>query len=484
MSKTGFSKFNLSKETSKVLANKGWDEPTEIQRETIPAALIGRDIIGQARTGSGKTAAFGIPIIERCKPSGLPQAIVLCPTRELAVQVAEEMNWLQGNKGLEIRTVYGGTDIERQAKDLASGTDVIVGTPGRVIDMTKRSHLDLSGISTFCLDEADRMLDMGFFPDVIWIVEQAPNRSQTLLFSATFPQEVLDASEDLLDDPEQVFTGGTEIEVPEIEQRHVRVGRANKLWVLGRIMLTLEDGDQMLVFTNTKRMADMLVDRLDRHKFESVALHGDMPQNKRERILTDYREGKHKVLIATDVAARGIDIDTITHVVNYDLPDETEAYVHRIGRTGRMGRSGVAWSLVTANDVLQLDRISSTWNLKIPASQPPDLPEGTNRDPVRKREDWDEVSDSFGMVRIKVSVGRKKASKREFSDWLKAEAKLPDIAIGDIHQEDSSAIIEIHVEKAGATLEILKRREWEGSSLEPELLDRPAVAFNRAHMLA
>jgi len=484
MSNSGFSKFNLSKETSKVLDNKGWVEPTEIQRETIPAALTGRDIIGQARTGSGKTAAFGIPIIERCTPSGLPQAIVLCPTRELAVQVAEEMNWLQGNKGLKIRTVYGGTDIERQAKELASGTDVIVGTPGRVIDMTKRSHLDLSGISTFCLDEADRMLDMGFFPDVIWIVEQAPNRSQTLLFSATFPQEVLDASEDLLNDPEQVFTGGTEIEVPEIEQRHVRIGRANKLWVLGRIMLTLGEGDQMLVFTNTKRMADMLVDRLDRHKFESVALHGDMPQNKRERILSDYREGKHAVLIATDVAARGIDIDTITHVVNYDLPDETEAYVHRIGRTGRMGRSGVAWSLVTANDVLQLDRISSTWNLNIPSSQPPDLPKGVDRDPVRKREDWDEVSDSFGMVRIRVSVGRKEASKREFSDWLKAEAKLPDIAIGDILQEDHSAIIEIHVEKAGATLEILKRREWEGASLKPELLDRPAVAFNRASMLA
>jgi ATP-dependent RNA helicase DeaD len=350
--------------------------------------------------------------------------------------------------------------------------------------MTKRSHLDLSGINTFCLDEADRMLDMGFFPDVIWIVEQAPNRSQTLLFSATFPQEVLDAYEDLLNDPEQVFTGGTEIEVPEIEQRYVRVGRANKLWVLGRIMLTLEEGDQMLVFTNTKRMADMLVDRLDRHKFESVALHGDMPQNKRERILSDYRDGKHAVLIATDVAARGIDIDTITHVVNYDLPDETEAYVHRIGRTGRMGRSGVAWSLVTANDVLQLDRISSTWNLKIPSSQPPELPKGVSRDPVRKREDWDEVSDSFGMVRIRVSVGRKEASKREFSDWLKAEAKLPDIAIGDILQEDHSAIIEIHVEKAGATLEILKRREWEGSSLEPELLDRPAVEFNRAYLLA
>ena len=237
------------------------------------------------------------------------------------------------------------------------------------------------------------MLDMGFFPDVIWIIEQAPNRNQTLLFSATFPQEVLDASEDLLDDPEQVFTGGTEIEVPEIEQRYVRVGRANKLWALGRILLTLGEGDQMLVFTNTKRMADMLVDRLEKHNFESVALHGDMPQNKRERILSAYREGKHSVLIATDVAARGIDIDTISHVVNYDLPDETEAYVHRIGRTGRMGRTGVAWSLVTANDVLQLDRISSTWNLKIPSSQPPKLPQGVDRDPVRKREDWDEVSD-------------------------------------------------------------------------------------------
>ena len=174
MSDSGFSKFNLSKETSKALDSKGWVEPTEIQRETISAALTGRDIIGQARTGSGKTAAFGIPIIEGCTSTGHPQAIVLCPTRELAVQVAEEMNWLQGDKGLKIRTIYGGTDIERQAKELASGTDVIVGTPGRVIDMTKRSHLDLSGISTFCLDEADRMLDMGFFPDCLLYTSPSP----------------------------------------------------------------------------------------------------------------------------------------------------------------------------------------------------------------------------------------------------------------------------------------------------------------------
>ena len=248
------------------------------------------------------------------------------------------MEWLQGDKGLAIETVYGGTDLERQAKKLDAGVDIIVGTPGRVIDMTKRGHLELSNIEIFCLDEADRMLDMGFFPDVTWIISQAPSRKQTLLFSATFPQEVLDASEELLNDPEQVFTGGTEIEVPEIDQKYIRVGRGNKLWALGRILLTMSDVDQILVFTNTKRMADLLVERLSKHRFESKALHGEIPQKKRERILAEFRDNQFNTLIATDVAARGIDIDTITHVVNYDLPVETESYVHRIGRTGRMGR--------------------------------------------------------------------------------------------------------------------------------------------------
>ena len=198
MLETGFSKFNLSKPVLGALQEKGWTKPTEIQRETLAAALAGNDLIGQAQTGSGKTAAFGIPIIESTSAQKVVQSLILCPTRELAIQVADEIAWLQGNKGLVVETVYGGTDLERQAKKLKAGADIIVGTPGRVIDMSKRGHLELSNIKTFCLDEADRMLDMGFFPDVAWIIAQAPNREQTLLFSATFPQEVLDAADELL----------------------------------------------------------------------------------------------------------------------------------------------------------------------------------------------------------------------------------------------------------------------------------------------
>ena len=483
MEKTGFSRFEISSSVLNALNKKGWEKPTEIQRETLPSALRGKDIIGQAQTGSGKTAAFGIPIIEATNPKKVVQAIVLCPTRELAIQVAEEMNWLQGDKGLIIENVYGGTDLERQAKKLEAGVDVVVGTPGRVIDMAKRGHLPLSKIKTFCLDEADRMLDMGFFPDVTWIFEQAPNREQTMLFSATFPQEVLDASEELMNEPEQVFTGGTEIEIPAIEQKHIRVGRGNKLWALGRILLTLNENDQMLIFTNTKRMADLLVERLAKHRFDGIALHGEIPQKKRERILTDFRNGIFSTLVATDVAARGIDIDTITHVVNYDLPVETESYVHRIGRTGRMGRSGVAWSLVSSEDAPQLDRISSTWNLSIPKSEPPDLPDNVDRDPVRRREDWGEISDPFGMVRIEISLTKREISKRELAEWLRKEAKIPELAIGNISIGNASTIIEIHVEKAGTTMELLKRRQWNGSNLNPALLERPAVALNRNSQL-
>ena len=268
--------------------------------------------------------------------------MVLCPTRELAVQVAEEMGALQGDKGLSIETVYGGTDLERQAKRLDKGVDVIVGTPGRVIDMSKRGHIGLASISRFCLDEADRMLDMGFFPDVLWVLERMPNREQTMLFSATFPQEVLDASEEFTNDPVHVMSDELQVEIPEIEQFAIRVGRLNKMWALGRIIANMEEGDQMLIFTNTKRMVEMLADRLERLRVGLSALHGDMAQNKRERILNGFREGKTSILIATDVAARGLDVDGITHVVNYDLPDETESYVHRIGRTGRMGRRGDA----------------------------------------------------------------------------------------------------------------------------------------------
>ena len=466
-----FSDWNLDSTVADAISSKGWKNPTEIQLQSIPVARQGRDVVGQARTGSGKTAAFGIPIIEAASPSGEPQAIILCPTRELAVQVAEELTWLKGDSELSIQTVYGGTDIEKQAKELQSGSDIIVGTPGRVIDMSKRGHLNLSDISHFCLDEADRMLDMGFFPDVLWIFEHMPARQQTLLFSATFPQEVLDAAEEFMNEPVYVMSDDLEVEVPEIDQFAVRIGRSNKLWVLGRLIANMSDDDQMLIFTNTKRMVELLEDRLGKFGMKATGMHGDKAQNRREKILDSLKEGNTKIVVATDVAARGIDVDGITYVVNYDLPDDTESYVHRIGRTGRMGRSGQAWSLVSKQDIGALEKIANTWNLEIPYVDAPQLPEGMERDPVRKREDWDEVTDPFGMVSVSLEIGSATVTKRSLADWIVSEARIPEIALGEIQMNDTSSTVQIHVEKASYVIDIIKKREFVGVALKPSIVE-------------
>ena len=468
---TGFSSWDLQVPIAKAIEANGWTEPTEIQREAIPLARQGLNVVGQARTGSGKTGAFGIPILEKCSPQGKPQAIVLCPTRELAVQVAEEMDLLQGEKGLSIQTVYGGTDLEKQAKKLNQGVDIVVGTPGRVIDMTKRGHLNLEGISLFCLDEADRMLDMGFFPDVLWIFEQTTNREQTLLFSATFPQEVLDAADEFMSDAVHVMSEDMEVEIPEIDQYAIKIGRANKLWALGRIICRMNEGDQMLVFANTKRMVDILSERLGKFKIRAIGLHGDLAQSKREKIIGSFKEGRESIVIATDVAARGLDVDGITLVVNYDLPDDTESYVHRIGRTGRMGRKGEAWSFVTREDQSQIAKISSTWNMTIPIVDAPPLPEGVGRDPIGKREDWGEVSDIFGMVKIRLSIGKSDSTKRELADWIINQARIPDIVIGEISQNDNETEVEIHVEKVAYVIGVIKAREFNGMSLSPIIVE-------------
>ena len=465
-----FSDWDLDSEIADAISNKGWTIPTDIQVEAIPVARAGRDVVGQARTGSGKTAAFGIPIIEACQATGSPQASVLCPTRELAVQVAEEISWLQGGLGMSVQTVYGGTDIEKQAKLLDKGADIIVGTPGRVIDMAKRGHLKLADIRRFCLDEADRMLDMGFFPDVLWIFDQMPAREQTMLFSATFPQEVLDAAEEFMDDPVFVMSDDLEVEIPEIEQFAVRIGRPNKLWVLGRLIANMSEDDQMLIFTNTKRMVDLLEERLSKFGMRAVGLHGDKAQNRREKILDSFRDGRERIVVATDVAARGLDVDGITHVVNYDLPTETESYVHRIGRTGRMGRKGQAWSLVSKEDMGELDKISNTWNLDIPYVDTPPLPKGMNRDPVRKRDDWSEVTDPFGMVSISLSVGKADSTKRALADWIVDEARIQEIALGEIDMGEAASTVQIHVEKAAYVIDVLKKREFNGRALKPTIV--------------
>jgi len=466
-----FEKWNLEAPILEAIKSLGWVEPTEIQVDAIPLARSGKDIVGQAKTGSGKTAAFGIPILEICQKKGTPQAIILCPTRELAVQVTEEMIELQGTKGLSIISVYGGTDIEKQAKKLLDGCDIVVGTPGRVIDMNKRGHLNLQEITIFCLDEADRMLDMGFFPDILWIIEKMPNRKQTLLFSATFPEEVLNVADEFMTDAEHVMSDDLEVDIPEIDLYAVRIGRGNKLWVLGRIIANMTEEGQMLVFSNTKRMVDVIVERLGKFQMKAVGIHGDMPQNKRERLLNDFKAGKEKIVVATDVAARGLDVDGITVVVNYDLPDDTESFVHRIGRTGRMGKKGEAWSLVSKEDRGSIQKICSTWGLTIPFVEPPVLPEGVDRDPVKKRDDWDEVADSFGMVRINLNIGQKDSTKRALADWIVSQAKIVDIVVGEITQSNDSSEVEIHVAKVAYVIDVIKAREYNGRKLKPVIVE-------------
>ena len=466
-----FNKWNLESNIIDAIESRGWTEPTEIQLDSIPLARKGRDIVGQAKTGSGKTAAFGIPILEKCECKGIPQSIILCPTRELAVQVAEELEILQGKKGLQIIPIYGGTDIEKQSKILKNGCDIVVGTPGRVIDMAKRGHLNLEQISIFCLDEADRMFDMGFFPDILWIIEKMPNRNQNLLFSATFPDEVLNITDEIMVDAEHVMSDDLEVEIPEINLYAVKIGRANKLWVLGRIITNMSEEGQMLIFSNTKRMVDVIVERLGKFSMRAIGIHGDMPQKKRENILSKFKSGDEKILVATDVAARGLDVDGITVVVNYDLPDDTEAFVHRIGRTGRMGKKGDAWSLVSKEDKGNLQKISSTWGLEIPYVETPELPNGITKDPVRKRDDWDEVADSFGMVKINLQIRGDESTKRELSDWIASQAKIPEIIIGEISQREHNTEVEVHVSKVAYVIDVIKAREYNGRKLKPQIME-------------
>ena len=461
---TPFSAWELNEDLLSGLESIGWEFATQVQKETIPLALSGNDVIGQARTGSGKTAAFGLPTMNACQPTGELQALILAPTRELANQVAEELSNIQGDTGLNIQTVYGGTDLEKQAKNLQAGVDIIVGTPGRVMDMTERGFINLEKPTFFVLDEADRMLDMGFFPDIMWVIERMTNREQTLLFSATFPQEIIDAANEFMNEPEFVLTNTEKLDIPPIDQYSVRIGRANKLWVVGRLLARMEEDDQTIIFTNTKRMVELLVQRLKKHRFEVEGIHGDLSQNQREKIISNFKDGNSKVVIATDVAARGIDVDGITLVINYDVPDDVDNYVHRIGRTGRIGRKGEAWVLVGRDDIPQLKKISATHSLDIVESDAPELPDGMDRDPVKKQEDNAEAADVFGMVPIKLETTS--LSKFAIVDQITTSLKCTELAVGDIVIKDDHTVVEVHNKHASMALKSLNANDIAASIIE------------------
>ncbi len=468
---TKFKSWDLPDNLHQGLDSLGWEFTTQVQKDTIPIARKGLDLIGQARTGSGKTAAFGIPIIESCKPIGELQALILAPTRELANQVSEELNSIQGDSGLVIITVYGGTDLEKQARKLQDGVDIIVGTPGRVMDMTKREYINMDSPSIFCLDEADRMLDMGFFPDIMWVVEKMTNRSQTLLFSATFPQEIIDAANEFMNEPEFILTNSEELDIPPIDMYSVSIGRTNKLWALSRLLLRMSDEDQTIIFCNTKRMVDLATQRLKKKNFMVEGLHGDLNQNQRERVLQRYKSGEISIIIATDVAARGIDVDGITLVINYDIPNDIDSFIHRVGRTGRIGRSGEAWSLVSKDDSAQLSKIIATYNLDIKDSTIPELGEGQD-EVINRQEDFQETSNVFGFVTLQLDASSKViGSSREILNWFVSKIKCDELAIGDISFDDNSTKVEIHSSKIGLAIKALEKHEINGVMVNSSIVN-------------
>ncbi len=358
-----FTDLNLSKETLNSLENMGFSKPTEIQEKTIPYALEDYDLLGQAQTGTGKTAAFGIPIVEKINPKEKqPQALILTPTRELALQVSEEIRKIGKGKGIYTLAVYGGTSIDRQIKFLKyKKNQVVVGTPGRVKDLIDRDILKLDKVKIFVLDEADRMLDMGFIDDIRYIYSKLSQNKQVLLFSATIPNSIMAlAKEFLKKDFKTVKVKPEEIVVDKIEQYLFKVNEDTRFPKL-KDLLHKYSNKKAIIFTETKKNVDELYRLLKKHNFKVGAIHGDFSQRKREKVLKDFKENNINILIATDVASRGIDIKDVDIVYNYRLPNNLESYVHRIGRTGRAGRKGLAISLATGSEkqnVIKLTKLT------------------------------------------------------------------------------------------------------------------------------
>jgi superfamily II DNA/RNA helicase len=350
-----FRDFDISEAISSGLEAAGIFTTFPIQALTLPLALGGQDIIGQARTGTGKTLAFGVPLLQLIEEHGqsrLPQALVVVPTRELAIQVADDLRVAAVNVRAKVLTVYGGRAYEPQIDALTAGVDIVVGTPGRLLDLAERRHLDLSAVRALVLDEADKMLDLGFLPDVERIVRLTPAQRQTMLFSATMPGDVVTLARRHMRQPTNIRAEGHDAPapVPSTEQHVFRAHQMDKIEVLARVLQARNRG-LTIVFCQTKRAADQVATALASRGFAVATVHGDLGQGQRERALRAFRSGKVDVLTATEVAARGLDVDDVTHVVNYECPDDEMTYVHRIGRTGRAGRAGVAVTFVDWRDM-------------------------------------------------------------------------------------------------------------------------------------
>mgnify|MGYP003857380729 CR=1 FL=1 len=374
-----FADLPLRPETQAALAEHGFISPFPIQEMVLPIALGDGDVIGQAKTGTGKTLAFGIPLIERViapldsewadlAAKGLPQVLVVVPTRELCVQVTKDIDELTGNRGIRTLAVYGGRAFEPQIEALNSGVEIVVGTPGRLLDLYRQGQLKLKEVSRVVLDEADEMLDLGFLPDVEKIFTSTPNRAQTMLFSATMPGDIIALARRFMNQPIHIRTQDNEDEgavVSRIKQHVIRAHALDKIEMLARI-LQADGRGPTIVFCRTKRTCQKTSDDLAERGFRAASIHGDLGQGAREKALNDFKAGKSDVLVATDVAARGIDIDGITHVINYQCPEDEKTYVHRIGRTARAGAAGIAVTFVDWDELARWKMIDTALVLGLP----------------------------------------------------------------------------------------------------------------------
>ena len=366
-----FSELGLSDRLLTAISNSGFEEATPIQAETIPMVLKGKDVIGQAQTGTGKTAAFGLPILQNIDfDNPNVQALIISPTRELAIQTQEEVYRLGKDEKAKVQVVYGGADIRRQINALKGHPQIVVGTPGRILDHIRRHTLKLEHIKTLVLDEADEMLNMGFLDDIESIIKQTPKDRQTLLFSATMPAQIKRVGVQFMKDPHQVKIKAKELTTDLIDQYYVRVKEYEKFDVMTRFF-DVQDPEVTIVFCRTKRRVDEVSKGLEARGYKAAGLHGDLTQARRTQIMQQFKQAKIDILVATDVAARGIDISGVTHVYNYDIPQDPDSYVHRVGRTGRAGQHGVSITFATPNEMDYLREIEKLTKVRMLPLKPP-----------------------------------------------------------------------------------------------------------------
>jgi ATP-dependent RNA helicase DeaD len=443
-----FRDLGLSDIMLEALRKKGFEEPSPIQAKAIPFLLENKkDLIGKAQTGTGKTAAFGIPLIENLMPdSGHVQAVILAPTRELAIQVAEELSSFAEEQKTRIVAIYGGQPIDRQIARLRRGVDIVVGTPGRVMDHMNRGTLDISKISYIVLDEADEMLNMGFIEDIETILKSAPKKRRTVLFSATMPHHIENLARKYMNDYEIISVISNATKRDNIEQIYFEVSQSDKFEALFRI-IDVEESFYGLVFCRTKLDADDISHKLTNRGCRAEALHGDISQGQREKILQKFRDKKLTVLVATDVAARGIDIDNLTHVINYSLPQDPESYVHRIGRTGRAGKSGTAITLITPSEYRKLIGIQKMANTTITKQSIPNVQDVINSKKQRIKSTIAEIianGDFADLEEIAEEILMNPDHSSELSDPKVVLAALLKLAFKDeLNEKSYSEISEV-----------------------------------------